>query len=174
MHQVKRRVQPLTEQELAKWIRPNYAYVLLETIEFAIKQGGQKDIVHKLMTIRVEDRPDRLEAIRFYTSLDGPKRFRLIDWGNFPTSNDENSKKRMMVQMHSEGGRRNVWKEIERLCESLLQVEPIWSRYYFDKAEKEKAEALPVEPVIIDEGPFAAKVSRAEEKRKRAEGQPNA
>lgn len=111
-----------TVEQLAGWVRPNHAYVLFETRERDVKTGN---IRHALMTLDVNNRPDQAHRLDYYVRV---KRFRIIDYGNFPSANSPNPRIAAKAQMHTGPDKVNPWHSLEAACASYMRVNPEWKQ----------------------------------------------
>ena len=104
-------VKPETLQYLKGWKRPKHAYILFEKRQFHLREGGNYVEGTGLFTMTVEHRPEQFEKIAYYT---GPyKKFKIIDFGNFPKLNDSNPQRARLARMHAGKDGTNPWDGLE-------------------------------------------------------------
>lgn len=105
-------VKPETLNYLKGFRRPNFAYVLFEKKQFHLKEGGAIVEGTGLMTLNVENRPEQMQKIEYYTGA--VKKFKIIDYGNFPKLNDPNPQRARLAKMHSGPDGSNPWDRLEQ------------------------------------------------------------
>lgn len=117
-------------EALAKTRRPNHAYILLETKQLNITPTGNV-VGGGLFFLNVQGRPEQAHRLEYYV-LD--KRYRIIDYGNFPRANSENHAEAQHVRLHSQG-KTNPWSVLETRVRNLMEsVNVDW------KADKQELE----------------------------------
>ncbi len=84
-----------------------------ETREFHVKRNEWGT---GLMTMNVENRADVGRKFEQYQR----KGFKLIDYGNFPKTNDSNAERAAKARAHSGPGGTNPWDQLEIDCKYAL------------------------------------------------------
>lgn len=149
-------LKPETLNYLKGWKRPNYAYVLFETRKWHLGKDMGLTPGTGLFTLNVEARPEQEQKLNFYVLK---KRFRIIDWGNFPKLNDPNPNRAARARMYSGHKNANPWDSLENAILGFMQTNPNW------KEEKAKFEDK--------ERGLLAKVAAAEARLKALENKEN-
>ncbi|MCA9811718.1 MAG: hypothetical protein KC483_02525 [Nitrosarchaeum sp.] len=151
-------LHPETVDQLKNWRKPRHAYILFETREYSLRrpildekgkpipevdESGQvvKDekgrivykfyepgLYHTLFTLNVENRPEIGSKFKQYMR----KGYRVIDFGNFPKSNDPDLRRAQKVKHHSGPSGENPWDTLAADTLAQMRVNPNWAA---EKAE---------------------------------------
>jgi hypothetical protein len=112
-------VKPETIQYLTGWRKPNYAYILFEKRQFHLSGTGTIREGTGLMTLNVQHRPEQSSKLFYYTGAS--KRYKIIDYGNFPKINDNNPERAKLARLHSGPNGKNPWDALESQVKFLME-----------------------------------------------------
>ena len=124
-----------TLKYLTDWKPPPHAYVLFEKRQIHLGQNMKYTAGTGLCCINFEARPEQEQKLNYYVIK---KRFRLIDWGNFPKLNDANPARAARARMYSGSDGRNPWDILEQAIISMMQTNPAWKEEKAAMAEREQ------------------------------------
>lgn len=125
-------LKPETLNYLKGWQRPRHAYILFEKRQWHLGGDMKLSPGTGLCTLTVEHRPEQEWKLSYYVLK---KRFRIIDWGNFPKANDPNPARAAKAKMYSGQNGANPWDSLEQSIIGLVQSNPNWKE---EKANIEK------------------------------------
>lgn len=127
-------LKPETLNYLLGWKKPNYAYVLFEKREIHLNRDMSYRLGTGLMTLNLEARPEQESKLNYYVFK---KRFRIIDYGNFPKINDNNPVRAAKARMYSGHNGANPWDSMEQTILGIMGHNPNWredrARYEMEK-----------------------------------------
>lgn len=147
-------LKPETLNYLKGWKKPQHAYVLFEKREIHLGKDMNYRLGTGLMTLNLEARPEQESKLNYYVFK---KRFRIIDYGNFPKLNDANPSRASKARMYSGHNGANPWDSMEQSILGIMGTNPNW------REEKAKYEA--------EKSGLAAKLAAEEARVKALEAQ---
>ena len=147
-------LKPETLDYLKGWKRPQHAYVLFEKREIHLGKDMNYRLGTGLMTLNLEARPEQESKLNYYVFK---KRFRIIDYGNFPKITDANPARAAKARMYSGHNGANPWDSMEQAILGIMGTNPNW------REEKAKYEQ--------EKSGMAAKLAAAEARAKALESQ---
>lgn len=116
-------LKPETLTYLKGWKRPTFAYVLFEKREIHLGRDMQYRMGTGLFTLTLENRPEQESKLNYYVFK---KRFRIIDYGNFPRLNDPNPMRADKARMYSGHKGANPWDAMEQAILGMMGSNPNW------------------------------------------------
>ncbi len=118
------KIQPIhedTKRELKGWKPPRGAYILFEKRYWELSEDLKEK--HGLFILSVEARPDIGFKLDQYCN---DKKYRILDWGNFPQINDRDPKRAAMAkaQIDPQTGK-SAWASLEDQLNSFSKTNDI-------------------------------------------------
>lgn len=116
-------LKPETLIYLKGWRPPRGAYVLFEKRQVHLLANATYRLGTGLMTLNLEARPEQESKLNYYVFK---KKFRIIDYGNFPKLNDPDPIRAQKARMYSGANGANPWDAMEQTILGLMNANPNW------------------------------------------------
>lgn len=141
--------------DLSGWIRPRHAYILWESKVFDLRDRTWKT---SLFTMNVEHKPDIGDKIAYYAE----KGFKIVDYGNFPKTNDPITSRAARARYHSGPSGTNPWDHLE------ARIRSYWNQTADVSAKLAAAEERIKELEVARTGPASLEVKLEKSKSRAA------
>ncbi len=106
---------------LTGWQRPQHAYVLIEIPQINILSEGRRVAGKGLYTLNAESRAEVQHMVDRSLNEGG----RILDYGNFPKTDDPNAARREKARHYSKGGE-NPWDLLENFVKMKMAKDRNW------------------------------------------------